>query len=134
MYVEITLRSLSMRWEMKRKGFTLIELMVVVVIIGILSSIAIPKFRSVQDRAYAASCRCNMRSLGSAEALYYAKYSVFTIVGNLAHSEVMGNAHLLECPSAGVRYVAVLANNTYSIPCPNEDPNHGSINDGVPSW
>lgn len=119
---------------MKRKGFTLIELMVVVVIIGILSSIAIPKFTSVKEKANEASCKCNLRSLGSAEALYYARHSVFTNVGNLATSGTMGNAHLLECPTAGVRYVVVLAANTYFIPCPNDDPNHGSIDDGVPSW
>lgn len=119
---------------MNRKGFTLIELMIVVVIIGILSSIAIPKFTSIKDQANEAACRCNMRSLGSAEALYYAQYSMYGSVGNLAGSETMGNAHLLECPTASIRYLAILAANTYRIPCPNADPNHGSIDDGLTSW
>jgi len=119
---------------MNRKGFTLIELMIVVVIIGILSSIAIPKFTSIKEQANEAACRCNLRSLGSAEALYYAQYGVFTGVGNLSGTGVMGNAHLLECPAAGIRYTAVLAFNTYRIPCPNADPNHGSIDDGLTSW
>jgi len=119
---------------MNRKGFTLIELMIVVVIIGVLASIAIPKFTSIKEQANEAACRCNMRSLGSAEALYYAQHSVFTSVGNLSGSGVMGNAHLLECPTAGIRYVAVLEDNTYRIPCPDGAVAHGSIDDGLTSW
>ena len=48
---------------MRPNGFTLIELMIVVVVVGVLAAIAIPNFISMQDRAKEAVVKVNMHTL-----------------------------------------------------------------------
>lgn len=55
----------------KTKGFTLIELMIVVAIIGILSAIAIPKFADLIRKSNEGSTKGNLGALRSAVSIYY---------------------------------------------------------------
>jgi len=60
-----------------RAGFTLIELLIVVVIIGILASIAIPKFGSTKERAYVAKMKSDIRNLATAQESYLGDNQVY---------------------------------------------------------
>ena len=58
------------RRDAHRSGFTLIELLIVVVIIGILASIAIPKFASTKEKAYVAAMKTDLRNLVGVQEAY----------------------------------------------------------------
>lgn len=54
----------------RERGFTLVELMVVVAVIGVLATIAIPLFANVQARGRLAKAQADSRTLASAVSIY----------------------------------------------------------------
>jgi prepilin-type N-terminal cleavage/methylation domain-containing protein len=71
---------------MSQRGFTLIELLIVVVIIGLLASIAIPKFSNTKEKAYVGAMKSDLRNLATAEEAFFydsAKYTTsFALMNN----------------------------------------------------
>ncbi len=70
-----------MRKQMNQKGFTLIELMIVVAIIGILAAIAIPNFRNYSLRAKRSELPINLKAIKTASVAYQAEYDAFLTLG-----------------------------------------------------
>ena len=73
-----------MMFHRGRKGFTLVELMIVVAIIGILAAIAIPNFLKYQTKAKQSEAKVNLKGIYMAELSYFAEsdtYSTFSDVG-----------------------------------------------------
>ena len=61
----------------QRKGFTLIELMIVVAIIGILAAIAIPNFLRFQLKAKSSEGKTNLAAIRTAEQSYYSEFGLY---------------------------------------------------------
>lgn len=112
-----------MRKLMNKKGFSLVELMIVVVIMGILIAVAIPLYGAITRNANNKTCATNIQTIKTAAANYYASND--QVKATKADLEaMMDDGKLPVCPLGGAYGIAINAKGGAVVYCNNTADSH----------
>jgi type IV pilus assembly protein PilA len=93
-----------------KKGFTLVEIMIVVVIIGLLAAMAIPAFQKVRATSQEKAITNNLRQLASAAQQYFLEEGVTTVT----YAQLVGD-------DLYINQIETVAGETYPDPITTDD-------------
>jgi len=121
---------------MKRdqRGFTLMELMIVIVIIGVLAAIGVPAYKNYVTEAKKSACSANRHTIATALGMYYAENGAYTTGIDNLDGYVTNVQKIKHCPAgeagtgddATAEYTIEKVEGNIVVRCPHQ-PEHEDL-------
>jgi prepilin-type N-terminal cleavage/methylation domain-containing protein len=103
-----------------RKGFSLVELLAVVLVLAVLAGVAIPLYTSQRKSAAGRTCKANLAAISSALAGYALRNNAYPAALSTLVGAAEGLTAVPTCPIDGSSYIyTVNADKSASVCCPN---------------
>ena len=85
----------------RKSGFTLVEIMIVVIIIGLLALIAVPQLARNRDAAQRSACQNNLRQINGNTQQYMLENNTTAVPGSAALATMFQTGSFPTCPGGG---------------------------------
>ncbi|MBD3180339.1 MAG: prepilin-type cleavage/methylation domain-containing protein [Candidatus Latescibacteria bacterium] len=115
-----------MKRKVRNGGWTLIELIIIIVILGIIASVTIPAYMDMTSSAEINGCQASQGTIRSAVAMHYAKNK-----GVLPDSLTTGmfvNDEIPECSTSGSITYTKTSDSTFTVQCSIPEHNTPAVN------
>ena len=110
---------MTRRTNRARRGFSLVELLAVVLILAVLAAVAIPLYINTRRSSAARTCKGNLAAIASAESAWALRNGAYTATMASLVGAPEGLSETPLCPLDGDDYTMAIATGTLTITCPN---------------
>ncbi|MCD6379339.1 hypothetical protein J7M07_02685 [bacterium] len=115
-----------MRSDKSTAGWTLIELIIIIVILGVIASVTIPAYMNMTTSAEINGCQASQGTIRSAVSMYYAKHK--GVLPTSLTTSMFVNDEIPQCSTGGTITYTKTSDSTYTVQCSIPEHNTPAVN------